>query len=58
MAPSTVRSIGRKKRRREKKEGVSSSSTALGACEPRQRRKRMQRERPQAPGTCILLSFI
>jgi hypothetical protein len=45
MAPSAVKSIGKKKRRREKKEGASTSSTALGACEPRQRRRRMQRER-------------
>jgi hypothetical protein len=58
MAPTAVKSIGKKKRRREKKEGASTSSAALGACEPRQRKRRMLRESPQAPGACTLLSLI
>jgi hypothetical protein len=58
MAPSTIETIGKKKRRRERKEGASTSSPVPGACEPRQRRRRTQREIPQTPGACILLSLI
>jgi hypothetical protein len=58
MTPSAVKSIGKKKRRREKKEGVSTCSAALGAYEPKQRKRRVQRGGPPAPGTYTFLSCI
>jgi hypothetical protein len=55
MAPLVVRSIGKKKRRREKKEGANPSMSAPGACEPRQRRKRVQRQESHETCTYSLL---
>jgi hypothetical protein len=46
MAPSAVKSIGKKKkRRRERKEEASTSSAAPSAHGPRQRKRKTQRER-------------
>jgi hypothetical protein len=58
MAPSAVEMIGKKKRRRGKKEKASSSVAAPGACELKQWNRRAQRNGSPAPGTCILLSLI
>jgi hypothetical protein len=58
MAPSTISAIGKKKRRREKREGVSISTAALGVHAPKERKRRVQRESIQASGTCTLLSLI
>jgi hypothetical protein len=58
MAPSIISAIGKKKRRREKREGASTSTVALGVHAPKQRKKRVQRENIQAPGACTLLSLI
>jgi hypothetical protein len=55
MAPSVVKSIGKKKMRREKKEGAGPSMPVSGACEPRQRRRRVQRPESYEPGTYSLL---
>jgi hypothetical protein len=43
MAPSAVESIGKKKRRRGKKEDASSSVPAPGVHEPKQRKRMTQR---------------
>jgi hypothetical protein len=58
MVPSTVKSIGKKKKRREMREGASSSVAASGACEPKQRKRKVQRENPRVPGVCTPLSLI
>jgi hypothetical protein len=58
MAPSTVEMIGKKKRRRGKKDEASTSVPASGVHAPKQRKRIMQRESPQAPGACTLLFFI
>jgi hypothetical protein len=58
MAPAAVKMIGKKKRRRGKKEEVSASSVALGVHAPKQRKRRVQRESPQVPSACIFLSLI
>jgi hypothetical protein len=58
MAPSTVESIGKKKRRREKREGASTSTAAPGVHAPKQRKRRVQRENLQASGACTPLSLI
>jgi hypothetical protein len=58
MAPSTVEMIGKKKRRRGKKDEASTSMPTSGVHAPKQRRRRMQRESPQAPGACTLLFLI
>jgi hypothetical protein len=58
MVPSTVSTIGKKKRRREKREGASTSTAALGVHAPKQRKRRVQRENILAPGACTLLSLI
>jgi hypothetical protein len=58
MAPSAVKSIGKKKRRREKKKGASTSSATLGACEPKQRKRRAQRSGSPEPCTYTSLSRI
>jgi hypothetical protein len=50
--------IGKKKRRREKREGASTSTVAPGVHAPKQRKRRVQRENLQAPGACIPLSLI
>jgi hypothetical protein len=58
MALSIISAIGKKKRRREKREGASTSTAALGVHAPKQRKMRVQRENIQAPGACTLLSLI
>jgi hypothetical protein len=58
MSPSAVEMIGKKKRKRWKKEEASSSVVSPGACEPKQRKRRAQRSGSPAPGTCVLLSLI
>jgi hypothetical protein len=58
MAPSIISAIGKKKRRREKREGASTSTAALSVHAPKQRKRRVQRENIQAPGACTLLSLI
>jgi hypothetical protein len=58
MAPSAVEMIGKKKRRRGKKGEASTSVPASGVHASKQRRRRMQRKGPQAPGACTLFSFI
>jgi hypothetical protein len=58
MAPSTVEMIGKKKRRRGKKDEASTSMPASDVHTPKQRKRRMQRESPQAPGACTLLFLI
>jgi hypothetical protein len=58
MAPSTILAVERKKKRRRRREGADPSVHAPGACEPRQRRKRVQRQRSQEPGAySFFLSF-
>jgi hypothetical protein len=58
MAPSTISAVERKKKRRRRGEGAGPSVPALGACEPRQRRKMVQRQRSQEPGAySSFLSF-
>jgi hypothetical protein len=54
MAPSVVKLIGKKKRRREKKDGVSTSSAALGIHAPKQR-KRNGTKREPAGARCMHL---
>jgi hypothetical protein len=58
MAPSTVEMIGKKKRRRGKKDEASTSMPASGVHAPKQRKRRVQRENIQAPGACTLPSLI
>jgi hypothetical protein len=58
MAPSAVEVIGKKKRRRGKKGEASTSVPASGVHAPKQRRRRVQRESPRAPGTRTILFLI
>jgi hypothetical protein len=58
IAPAAVEMIGKKKRMRGKKEEVSTSSVALVFYAPKQRKRRVKSESPQAPGACIFLSLI
>jgi hypothetical protein len=58
MTPAVVEMIGKKKRRRGKKDEASTSMPASGVHAPKQRKRRMQRESPQAPGACTLLFLI
>jgi hypothetical protein len=59
MTPLTIETIGKKKRRRGKKEeGASCSAAALGVHAPKQRKRRVQRDGSQAPGAHPSLSFI
>jgi hypothetical protein len=59
MAPSIVETIGKKKRRRGKKEeGASSDVAALGVHAPKQRKRRVQSDDLQAQGAHPSLSFI
>jgi hypothetical protein len=44
MTPTAVEMIGKKKRMRGKKEEASSSVAAPGACESKQRKRRVQRQ--------------
>jgi hypothetical protein len=56
IAPTVVEMIGKKKRRRGKKDEVCMPASDVHA--PKQRKRRMQRESPQAPGACTLLFLI
>jgi hypothetical protein len=47
-----------KKRRKEKREGASISTAASGVHAPKQRKRRVQRESPQAPGARTLFPLI
>jgi hypothetical protein len=58
MAPVVVEMIGKKKRRRGKKEEASFSVVVPGVCEPKQRKRRAQRSGSPAPGTYTSLSRI
>jgi len=58
MVSLTVETIGKKKRRRGKKEEASSSVVAPGVHAPKQRKRRVQRDGSQAPGTHLSLSLI
>jgi hypothetical protein len=58
IAPGVVEMIGKKKRRRGKKDEASTSMPASGVHAPKQRKRRTQRESPQAPGACTLLFLI
>jgi hypothetical protein len=55
MAPSSSSVIERKKKRRRRREGMNPSLPAPGAREPRQRRRRVQRQESHEPGTYSLL---
>jgi hypothetical protein len=46
IAPAVVEMIGKKKRRRGKKDEASTSMPASGVHAPKQRKRRMQRESP------------
>jgi hypothetical protein len=58
MTPLIVSAIGKKKRRREKREGASTSTAVPDVHAPKQRKRRVQRENIQAPGACTPLSLI
>jgi hypothetical protein len=55
MLPSSSSVVERKKKRRRRREGAAPSVLAPGACEPKQRRRRVQRQEPHEPGTYSLL---
>jgi hypothetical protein len=58
MTPSTISVVERKKKRRMRGEGADPSVPAPSACEPRYRRRMMQRQRSQEPGAySSFLSF-
>jgi hypothetical protein len=58
MAPSTISAVERKKKKRRRGEGANPSVPAPGTCEPRHRRRRVQRQRSQEPGAySYFLSF-
>jgi hypothetical protein len=50
-----ISAVKRKKKRRRRGEGACPSVPAPGACEPRQRRRRVQRQESYEPGTYSLL---
>jgi hypothetical protein len=55
MSPSSFTVAERKKKRRRRGEGMSPSLPALGAHEPKHRRRRVQRQESHEPGTYSLL---
>jgi hypothetical protein len=57
MAPAAVEMIGKKKRRREKRDETSTSLPGPDVYIPKQRKRRSQRDDSQAPGAHPSLSF-
>jgi hypothetical protein len=55
MLPSSSSVVERKKKRRRRREGAAPSVLAPDVCEPKQRRRRVQRQEPYEPGTYSLL---
>jgi hypothetical protein len=55
MLPSSSSVVERKKKRRRRREGAGPSVPAPGVREPRQRRRRVQRQESHEPGTYSLL---
>jgi hypothetical protein len=49
MVPSMISTVERKKKRRMREEGAGPSVPTSGACEPRQRRRRVQRQESHEP---------
>jgi hypothetical protein len=58
MAPLTTSAIGKKKKRRKKRDGASTSTVAPGVHAPKQRKRRMQRERAHRRQVRALFSLI
>jgi hypothetical protein len=55
MLPSSSYVVERKKKRKGRREGAAPSVPAPGVCEPKQGRRRVQRQEPHEPGTYSLL---